>query len=344
MKIRTNEIEGFIRAPQTSVVLMYGPDVGLAAERAQTMVTTVLGPDPDPFRLAEPTAQAIANDPALLMDEAAAMSLTGGRRVVRVQRAGDATTGAFKAVLESRKGSKFIAEESLVIVEAGDLTPRSTLRKAFEAAKTGTAVPCYVVDGYKLEAVIADALADAGHAVDQGVSAFLAESLGSDRAITRRELEKLSLYVGPNSLVTVADAQSCVGDSGAQGLDDAAFAAVLGDFSKLDRALARSEIEGASPVTILRNLAKTLLRVQLASGMRDQGTSPRDAVAALRPPVFFKQRDQLVAALSLWNTSKLSKALGIVQEAEVACKTTGFPATAITARAALRIAQAARQR
>ena len=89
---------------------MYGPDVGLAAERAQTLVTAVLGPDPDPFRLAEPTAQAIANDPALLMDEAAAMSLTGGRRVVRVQRAGDATTGAFKAVLESRKGSKFIAE------------------------------------------------------------------------------------------------------------------------------------------------------------------------------------------------------------------------------------------
>ena len=344
MKIKTNEIEGFIRAPQTSVVLMYGPDVGLAAERAQTMVTGVLGPDPDPFRLAEPTAQAIAGDPALLMDEAAAISLTGGRRVVRVQRAGDATTAAFKAVLESRKGSKSAAEESLVIVEAGDLTPRSTMRKAFEAARSGTAVPCYVEDGYKLEAVIADALREAGHTADHGVTAFLAESLGSDRAITRRELEKLSLYVGPNAPVTVADAESCVGDSGAHVLDDAAFAAVLGDFSKLDRALARSEIEGTSPVTILRNLAKTLLRVQLASGIRDQGTSPRDAVAALRPPVFFKQRDQLVAALGRWNTLKLSKALGIVQEAEVACKTTGLPATAITARAALRITQAARQR
>ena len=343
LKIKTSEIEGFIRAPQTSCILLYGPDVGLAAERAQAMVTGVLGPDPDPFRLAGPTAQAIASDPALLMDEAAAMSLVGGRRVVRVQRAGDSITGSFKALLDSRKGSKSIAEDSLVIVEAGDLSPRSTLRKAFEAAKSGTAVPCYVADGYQLEAVIADALREAGHPADQGVTAFLAESLGSDRAITRRELEKLSLYVGPNATVTVADAQACVGDSGAQGMDDAAFAAVLGDFLKLDRALARSEIEGTSPVTILRNLAKTLLRVQLASGIRDQGTSPRDAVAALRPPVFFKQRDQLVTALSHWNTTNISTALGIVQDAEVACKTTGFPATAITARAALRIAQAARR-
>jgi DNA polymerase-3 subunit delta len=343
LKIKTNEIEGFIRTPQTTVVLMYGPDVGLAAERAQTMVTGVLGPDPDPFRLAEPTAQAIAADPALLMDESAAISLVGGRRVVRVQRAGDATTTAFRTLLESRKGSETTAEESLVIVEAGDLTPRSTLRKAFETAKTGTAVPCYVEDGYKLEATIAAALRNSGHTVDPGVTAFLAASLGSDRAITRRELEKLKLYVGPNASVTLADAQACVGDSGAQGLDDAAFAAVLGDFSKLDRALARSEIERASPVTILRNLSKTLLRVQLASGMRDQGANPRDAVAALRPPVFFKQRDQLIKALSHWNTRKLSTALGILQEAEAACKTTGLPAAAITARAALRIAQAARR-
>ncbi|MBT3396411.1 MAG: DNA polymerase III subunit delta [Alphaproteobacteria bacterium] len=345
MKLKTNEIEGFIRAPQTSCVLVYGPDVGLAAERAQTMMTGVLGPNLDPFRLSEPTAQAIASDPALLMDEAAAISLTGGRRVVRVQRAGDAVTAAFKPLLESRGKSNQDGEESLVIVEAGDLSPRSTLRKAFESAKKNAiAIPCYVEDGYKLEAVIAEALRDHGHGVDHGVTAFLAESLGSDRAITRRELEKLSLYVGPNAVVTLTDAQDCIGDSGAQGMDDAAFAAVSGDFSKLDRALARSEIEGTAPVSILRNLAKTLLRVQLASGMRDQGASPRNAVAGLRPPVFFKQRDQLVAALSHWNTKKLSMALGIVQAAEVACKTTGFPATAITARAALRIAQAARRR
>jgi len=345
VKLKTNEIDGFVRAPQTSCVLMYGPDVGLAAERAQTMMTGVLGPDPDPFRLSEPTAQAIVGDPALLMDEAAAISLTGGRRVVRVQRTGDSVTGAFKTLIESREKSDQDAEESLVIVEAGDLTPRSTLRKAFESAKkSATAVPCYVEDGYKLEAVIADGLREFGHGVDHGVTAFLAESLGSDRAITRQELEKLSLYVGPDAVITLADAQECIGDSGAQGMDDAAFAAVFGNFSKLDRALVRSEIEGTSPVSILRNLAKTLLRVQLASGIRDQGASARNAIAGLRPPVFFKQRHQFQEALSHWNTKKLSMALGIIQAAEVACKTTGFPATAITARAALRIAQAARRR
>ena len=44
----------------------------------------------DPFRVAELTAAALAADPARLADEAAQISLMGGRRVVRVREAGDA--------------------------------------------------------------------------------------------------------------------------------------------------------------------------------------------------------------------------------------------------------------
>ena len=343
MKFKPNKIDGFLRAPQSSCVLLYGPDQGLATERAQALVTLVLGPDPDPFRLAEPTPQAIADDPALLADEAAALSLTGARRVVRVQRAGDSMADAFKGILQAREQTEDFADESLVIAEAGDLPPRSSLRKAFETAASGAALPCYVEDGYKLEGVIGEALAAAGHLAEPGVTAFLADKLAGDRGITRRELEKLGLYVGLNAPVTLDDARACIGDSGSQGLDDAAFAAVTGDFARLDRALARAEIEGTSPVSVLRTLAQALMRVQLASGLRDQGANARNAVESLRPPVFFKQRDQIVAALNRWTTTDLTRAMAIVQDAETDCKTTGFPAATVTARAALRIATAARR-
>ncbi len=307
------------------------------------MMDGVLGPDPDPFRLAEPTAATLAADPALLMDEACAMSLTGGRRVVRVQRAGDGLAAAFDSVLKARVGSDG-PEDSLVIVEAGDLGPRSTLRKLFETAKSGAAVPCYSDEGHRLEAFIADTLRSAGHGVESGVAGWLASSLGADRAITRRELEKLSLYAGSGAQITLQDAQACVGDSGAHAFDSAAIAAITGNYADLDRALTRSEIEGGGPVTILRALSGALIRVHLASGLRDAGASPSEAVAALRPPVFFKQRDWILAALNRWSTENLARALGIVQEAEEACKTTGVPANAVASRAALRIATAARRR
>ena len=100
MKIKAADADRFAHAPTASCVLVYGPDQGLVGERAQAMMDGVLGPDPDPFRLAEPTAAALAADPALLMDEACAMSLTGGRRVVRVQRAGDGLASAFDSVLK----------------------------------------------------------------------------------------------------------------------------------------------------------------------------------------------------------------------------------------------------
>ncbi len=49
----------------------------------------------DPFRVADLSAAALAADPARLADEAAQMSLTGGRRVVRVHGAADRLTGLF---------------------------------------------------------------------------------------------------------------------------------------------------------------------------------------------------------------------------------------------------------
>lgn len=343
MKIKSTDADRFVRAPTVTCVLVYGPDQGLAGERAQALVDGVLGSETDPFRLAEPTAAAVIADPALLMDEAGALALTGGRRVVRVQRAGDGAAPAFESVLEARQKNGG-PEDSLVIAEAGDLGPRSTLRKLFETAKVGAAVPCYAEDGPKLEAFIADTLRSAGHTVESGAAGWLANSLGSDRAITRGELEKLSLYVGPGAEVTLAEAQACVGDSGAHAFDTAAIAAITGNYADLDRALTRSEIDGAGPVSVLRALSGALIRVHFASGLRDAGASPREAVAALRPPVFFKQRDWILAALNRWSTENLARALSIVQEAEEACKTTGIPAYAVANRAALRIANAARRR
>ena len=57
----------------------------------------------------------MSGDPARLADEAAALSMLGGRRVVRVRNAGNGLGKLFEAFLESPIG------DALVVVEAGDL-------------------------------------------------------------------------------------------------------------------------------------------------------------------------------------------------------------------------------
>ena len=70
-----------------TAALVFGPDQGLVRERADALAKTVVPDLNDPFRVAEIEKRRAGTDPARLFDEAAAISMIGGRRVVRVRGA-----------------------------------------------------------------------------------------------------------------------------------------------------------------------------------------------------------------------------------------------------------------
>jgi len=82
------------------------------------------------------------------------------------------------------------------VVEAGDLGPRSGLRKAFEASKGGAAVACYSDDAENVTGLVRQAVKDAGLQIEPQAVNDLTARLGSDRLVTRSEIEKLILFKG----------------------------------------------------------------------------------------------------------------------------------------------------
>ena len=340
MKIAAGAAETFVKNPPADVraVLLYGPDAGLVRERAEALVKRVADDPADPFRVAEFAAASLRDDPARLADEAQALSLTGGRRAVRVREAGEALADPFESFLDGAVG------EALVIVESGNLGPRSKLRKLFESARHAAAVPCYADDGRALQSVIRDALGRRAIRVSPDAMAYLLVNLGGDRMVSRTELDKLALYVGDGNEASLADAAAVVGDSAAMTLDDLAFAVGAGDLAGLDRAVGRAFREGAAPVSVLRACARHVQRLHLAAGMVAEGRPPEAAVKALRPPVFFKQESAFLAQLRRWPAVALGEALARLTEAELACKSTGMPAETVCAHALTRLCAEARAR
>jgi len=346
MKIAPRDTERFLRAPPPDVraILLYGPDGGLARERARTLVAALAGEPPDPFRLAELSGAEIRSDPARLMDEAAAIAFTGGRRVVRLHDADDALAPVFAPVLEDGPG------DALLVVEAGDLGARSALRKAFEQAPRAAAIACYRDDERALPALIREALSAAGLSATPDALAYLAANLGGDRMITRRELDKLALYMtaGPATAgsrrVEFADAQACIGDSAEVSLDDLVYALGDGDLAALDRALERSLGEGANPVAVLRAAARHLQRLHLVAGLLAQGAPLDVAMKRLRPPPFWKHAPRFRTQAQTWTPSSVGRALERLLEAERACKRTGGPAETLCAQALNLIAAEAGRR
>ncbi len=341
MKIAANRIDGFIRKPEPGcrAALIYGPDDGLVRERTDTLIEAVAGSSDDPFRISHIDARTLDAEPSRLADETASLSLGGGRRVVHVDHATDRLAAALKETLasfEDRDGMAF------VVVEAGELGPRSPLRRLFEEKSTAVAVlPCYLDDGPGLTRIIIETLEKQGVTATAAALDYLTGHLGADRKLTRAETEKLAIYVGQGGEADLDDAMACVGDSAARGLDDLVFAAASGRQRDLDRILQRLFFEGANAITVLRAANRHFQRLHYVSGMITGGASPDNAMGALRPRVFFKFAPAFRSQLGSWPARRIASALEILLDAERACKTTGAPAAAICSRALMRIAHAA---
>lgn len=337
MKVTGASVSSFVKSPPPGVrvVLVYGPDQGLIRERINFLIATVLDDPSDPFRFAELSPAVLKEEPGRLCDEAAAISFTGGRRVVIVRDATDNVSPAIHHFLGAPVG------DALILIGADDLSPRSSLRKACEESPIAAALPCYVDTGADLESVIRESLARRQMTASPDTISWLASHLGSDRALTRSEIDKLALYVGKAGPISLEEAQVCVGDSAALSLDDMVLATSEGDHATAQRTLSRLSSEGVAPITCLRGLSRHFSRLHLAASHVAQGKSIDQALASLRPLPFFKVTGRMKRQLSFWSPAALNAALDLLTNAEVDCKATGFPAKEICSRTVLQLTTAA---
>ncbi len=292
MKLGAQSLERFLRQPSPGqpVVLVYGPDQGLVRERVERLIGAVLDDPKDPFRLSELAADAVRADPGRLLDEARSLCLVGGRRVVRVRQASDQVSAACRDLLELE------TLDALIVLEAGELGPGSSLRRLLEGASNAAAIACYRDEERDLGALVERSLAEHDLEVEPDARAYLVEHLGADRGITRSELAKLALYFGPPDgggqaqRVTLEAAALVVGDSAALELDDLVHAATLGDTSQLERGLDRLLGEGHSPVRLLRALANHITRLHTLALRLEAGEGIEQVVERARPPIHFRRK------------------------------------------------------
>jgi DNA polymerase-3 subunit delta len=324
-------VPAFLRDPGSCrVVLLYGEDHGMIRDRAAALVRAVAGSLDDPFLVAELGRE----DAGTLADEANSLSLTGGRRVVRLRETTDAVTDRVASILKS-------AAPALVILEAPGLATRSRLRSIVEAAADGAAIGCYPEEGRALGDTIRAALGESDVAIDADALAWLSDHLGADRVSTRTEAEKLALYAGPGGRVDLAASMACVGDLAGLSLDDALFAATAGDVARADRALELALAEGATPVGVLRAGLMHLHRVHRVRLAVDEGLNVADAVKGARPPVFFRRVAAFSRAVELWPAASLMAAMSGLSDAELGCKQTGAPDGVLARNAVLALARRA---
>jgi DNA polymerase-3 subunit delta len=340
VKIEPRQFDAFLRKPDARIrgVVVYGNDDGLIAERAAQLARTVCEDLNDPFRVVDIAGDVLKGDPARLADEFSAMSLMGGRRVIRVRPAGEDSVTALENLVAASAG------DALIVLEGGNLTPRSGLRTLAESEATLAALPCYPDSADDLERLLQSAAKAHGFTVEEDALAWIVERLGGDRGQTRSEVDKLMLYmVGDESkAISLEDASAVMGDSSSMEIEDVVGATFDGDLVTLDRALDRVFAEGGNPVQLVRGLQRHADQLHLVSAHAAHGGNVESAMFKARGlPRFGPARRRFENHLRTWPIGRLGEALRRILEAELECKSTGLPDQAIARRLCLALARSA---
>ena len=183
------------------------------------------------------------SNPALLVDEAAALSLFGERRLIWIEPA----TNDIAEAVETLLGAE--AVESAVVAIAGSLTKTSPLLKLSEASPRALAFTAYMPEGDEAARMVGDLGRRVGLKIRSSVGARIAEACGNDQAIVAQELEKLALYSGasPHSPKDLEqEAIDAVGADSSEGdFLRLADLALLGEVSQIAEEVARMPAAGS---------------------------------------------------------------------------------------------------
>lgn len=304
---KARDVDSFLANPHfdQKVILLYGPDQGLVAERADSLATKSGVDLSDPFCVVRIDADDAAADGARLADEAHTVGMFGGTRLVRVSGSTRRDLAkAIKPVLDTPP------VDSIIIVEAGDLKRNSGLVGVLEKSKNALCIRCFQDADRALDQLIDEEIVQNGLRIGHEARSVLKALLGDNRMLSRGELSKLALFSIGKDEVQLEDVHAIVGDASKLVIDDVVDSVATGNPSKLQSVLPKAIEADYSPDMIVAAVLRHFQYLQQARAKVQQKRQPvSSVVGSSRPPIHFSRKDAVSRAISLWSLDRIGRAL-----------------------------------
>lgn len=283
--------------PKVRFYLLLGPDEAQSRALASRLLAAI---GAQKFEL---SAGSLKSNPALLIDEAAALSLFGEKRIVWIEPAGNEIVEAVEALL----GAENI--ESPTVAIAGALTKASPLLKLAESSPRALAYTAYAPEGEEAARVVIDLGRRVGLKISPPIAARLAENCGNDQAIAAMELEKLALFVGasPHSPKELEhEALDAIGAESSEGdFLRLADLALLGEVGEVAELLSRLTA-GSEAIPAVRSLQRRLLFLAPARARIERGERLDGVMASFGKALFWKDKAKVEAMLKRWSAQEIA--------------------------------------
>ena len=333
MKLAGAEASRFLAKPDPNRagLLIFGADTMRVALKRQEAIAALIGPQGEAeMRLTRIQAADLRKDAALLDDATRAVGFFPGPRVAFVEDATDGLTATLETALKEWR-----AGDAQIVVTAGDLKAKSTLRTLFEKHLNATAIVLY--DNPPTREEIEAELAKAG--LKQFASTAMADLTTLARELDpgdfRQTLEKIALYkFNDPTPLTPAEIHALAPATVEAEVDDLLAAVADQQPRLIGPLLRRLEGQGILPVTLCIGALRHFRSLHVAAS--DPGGV---SAGIMKARIFGPRRDAMQRQASAWGMERLESALGLLVETDLTLRSTSrAPAMAVMERALIRLA------
>ena len=204
------------------------------------------------------------------------------------------------------------------IIFADILEKKSKLRSVYEKSKTYASIACFPDSQITIQKIIFDKLKDFQGLTQININLII-ESSNLDRVKLENEIEKITVYFLDKKIKT-EKLIKLLNNSTNDDFNELKDEAIKGNRIKTNQLLNNTIIEPDKGVYYLALLNQRFIKLEEINSIKDN-VSIEETINKIKPPVFWKDKPNLINQIKKWKTKNIKEALKNIYNLELKIKT-----------------------
>ena len=286
---------------ENNCILFYGENLGLKKDFKNKF--KVLKPKKLSINLYQ---DQVLRDINILINELSNLSLFEENKIIFIEDASDKILSILEEIEKKILDNK-------VILFANNLDKKSKLRNYFEKSKKLQTVACYPDNDISLKKILINKLNGFKNLSQNNINLILEKS-NNDRIKLYNEIDKILIFfqqktLDTNKLEILLDANI---NEDFNTLKDAAF---LGNKINTNRLLSDTNLDNEKSAYYLNLINQRLIKLREIQD-NSKNSDLETAINNIKPPIFWKDKPNILSQLKMWNQNKIMQVLDSTYEIE----------------------------
>ena len=341
MKGKQQDIQSIIKSKETSfkALLLYGPNSFVIENLYKELSKSLIDEEKEIFGSREFEAKEITGDAGEFHNETQSLALGSEKKYLKINMTGSEAGGAILEFLKTEQN------DVTLIIKAGTLSPRSSLRRAVESSDSSIIVPFYEDDARGLITFMQDKARENKFSITKESCNEIISLSGFDRGRINNSIESLMLYLesSVSREIGIEEVRLVLFDTNQSQINEICKNVCLGRTEESQKILSRLILQGVTAPQLVSAFLVHFQKIHMTGLKILSGVSINDAIKEIKPPIFYKEIKSYQNQVENWNIKKTERALDILVEADLKTKEFSELGSSIIGDIVLRLSNVARK-